>query len=121
MRPTRGDGLILLAALLLLAALYLLYWQGASSTAQAQVLVNGKIWARLDVFQNQDLAVPGPLGISRLQVRDGAVRFVDSPCPNKLCILQGPIRHSGDVVVCLPNLVSVQIPTRDPRFDSINF
>jgi hypothetical protein len=118
---TRADALILLGAGLLLAGLYWQLWTPGGRSAEAQVLVNGRLWARLDLYQDQDLAVPGPLGVSQLQVRAGAVRFIDSPCPNRLCVLQGPLRAGGEMAVCLPNRVSVLIPAADPRFDAINF
>lgn len=117
----RGDGLILVIALGLILALYMAFWQVSGRSAEAMVMVNGENWARLNLFQDQDISVPGPLGVSHVQVRDGAVRFVDSPCPNKLCVLQGPLRQGGEVAVCLPNLVSVKVLADDPRFDSINF
>lgn len=116
-----GDTLLLLAAVLLLTILYLQFWQLSGRNSEALVMVNGQTWARLNLFQDQDLAVPGPLGESHIQVRNGSVRFVDSPCPNKLCVLQGKLQQGGEVAVCLPNLVSIKIPAADPRFDSINF
>ena len=118
---SRGDAVVLILALLLVASLYLLFWQGGGRSNQAMVLVNGENWARLNLDYNQDLTVPGPLGVSHIQVRDGNVRFVDSPCPTKQCILQGGVNEGGESVVCLPNLVSVHVLADDPRFDSINF
>lgn len=118
---TRGDALLITGVLLLVLGLYFIFWQSSGRNSEALVLVNGETWARLNLFQNQDLEVPGPLGVSHIQVRDGRVRFVDSPCPNKLCVLQGALSQGGEVAVCLPNRVSVKIPAADPRFDSINF
>ena len=118
---SRGDGVILGGAVLLLLGLYLVFWQVSGRSVEAMVMVNGKNWARLNLYHDQDIAVPGPLGVSHIQVRNGAVRFVDSPCPSKLCVLQGPLRQGGEVAVCLPNLVSVKVLADDPRFDSINF
>jgi hypothetical protein len=118
---SRGDVVVWLLALLLLVGLYAAFWQSDGHGAEAVVLVNGKRWARLDLFHNQDLIVPGPLGHSHIQVRDGQARFVDSPCPNKLCVHTGWLSQGGEVAVCLPNKVSLQILASDPRFDAINF
>ena len=118
---SRGDVVVWLLALLLLIGLYTAFWQSDGHGAEAVVLVNGKRWARLDLFHNQDLIVPGPLGHSHIQVRDGQARFVGSPCPNKLCVHTGWLSQGGEVAVCLPNKVSLQILASDPRFDAINF
>ena len=118
---SRGDGLLLVAALLLLLALFAGLWQHQGHGAEAVVLVNGQRWARLNLFHDQELEVPGPLGHSHIRVHNGRVRFVDSPCPNKLCVHTGWLSQGGEVAVCLPNRVSVKILAQDPRFDTINF
>ncbi len=118
---SRGDAVVWLLATTLLVSLYMMFWQADGHGAEAVVLVNGKRWARLDLFQNQDLDVPGPLGHSHIQVRDGQVRFVNSPCPNQLCVHTGWLSQGGEVSICLPNKVSLQILGSDPRFDAINF
>ncbi|MCF6337855.1 MAG: NusG domain II-containing protein [Gammaproteobacteria bacterium] len=118
---SRGDAVVWLLAATLLVGLYAMFWQADGHGAEAVVLVNGKRWARLDLFQNQDLDVPGPLGHSHIQVRDGQVRFVSSPCPNQLCVHTGWLSQGGEVAICLPNRVSLQILGSDPRFDAINF
>lgn len=118
---TKGDWLALIAALLLVPSLYAAYWHSSGQGQEARVWVDGKPWARLDLFREQHLEVPGVLGISHLVIGDGRVRFVDSPCPNRQCVHTGWLSEGGDVAACLPNRVSVQIMADDPRFDSINF
>lgn len=118
---SRGDLLIWLLAALLIVGLYAFYWRTEGHGAEVVVLVDGKRWARLNLFNDQDLKVPGPLGHSHIQVREGQVRFVDSPCPNKQCVHTGWLQQGGEVAVCLPNRVSLQILATDPRFDAINF
>jgi len=118
---TRGDAVVMTVALVLLATLYGLFWQSDGHGAEAVVLVEGKRWARLNLFQDQELRVPGPRGESVIRVQDGQVRFVASPCPTQQCVHQGWLSQGGEVAVCLPNRVSVQILASDPRFDTINF
>ena len=120
-RLGRGDGVVLVLASLFLVILFIAFWRHDGHGAEAYVLVDGKNWARLNLFQDQDIEVPGPLGHSHIQVRDGKVRFVDSPCPTKACVHTGWLSQGGEVAICLPNHISVRIPATDPRFDSINF
>ena len=118
---TRGDLVVFTLALLLLATVFITLWQHDGHGAEAVVMVDGKRWARLNLFDNQDIHAPGPLGTSHIQVRDGQIRFVDSPCPNKLCVHSGWLSQGGENATCLPNKVSVQVLGTDTRFDSINF
>lgn len=121
MTPSRGDILVLMFTALLLPALYAGIWYRGGHGTEARVLVDGKPWARLDLFQDQDLDVPGKLGTSRIAVRNGAVRFVDSPCPTHECVHTGWLDEGGESAVCLPNRVSVIVQGENPRFDSISF
>ena len=120
-RITPADVVVLVSALILLGWLYSSYWRDAYLGNQAAIMIMGKHWQNVDLFQNQWIDVPGVLGVSKLQVQDGKIRFVQSPCDGKQCIYQGWISQGGEVAVCLPNKVSVQILSADPRFDSINF
>lgn len=49
--------------------------------------------------------VPGELGDTTFEIKDGRVRIIDSPCPNKTCISQG--WHNP--LVCLPNKVMITV------------
>ena len=49
--------------------------------------------------------VDGKLGKTVFEVRNGNVRVLDSPCPNKTCVAQG----FSNAVVCLPNKVSIRV------------
>lgn len=118
---TRGDLVVIVVAVLLISGVFFSFWQQEGHGAEAVVMVNGKRWARLNLFNNQDIYAPGPLGTSHIQVRDGQIRFVDSPCPNKLCVHSGWLSQGGENATCLPNKISVQVLGTDTRFDSINF
>ena len=118
---SKGDGVVFAMAIILLASSFFMFWHRQGQGAEAVILVDGQRWARLSLFQNQDIHVPGPLGSSHIQVKDGQVRFINSPCPNKLCVHTGWIRQGGETATCLPNQVSLHILGEDARVDSINF
>ena len=60
-------------------------------------------------------SVGGALGITTFEIKDGRVRIIDSPCPNKTCINQG--WHSP--LVCLPNTVIITLEA-EGEFDAIS-
>lgn len=56
--------------------------------------------------------VPGPLGDTVVEIADGAVRVISSPCPEKICIKTGRISKPGQWIACLPNRVFISIRGR---------
>ncbi len=63
--------------------------------------------APLDRAQLVELA--GPLGMTQFEIKQGGVRVLSSPCPNKVCIGLGEARHSGDLLACVPNRLVFRI------------
>ncbi|MCE1206220.1 MAG: NusG domain II-containing protein [Spirochaetia bacterium] len=59
--------------------------------------------------KDQELQIPGPLGITYVHIENHSVRIEDSPCDNKLCIAMGAISQANQWVACLPNKVFVRI------------
>ena len=57
------------------------------------------------ITEDRVIDVEGPLGITTVSIADEAVRVLDSPCPQKLCILKGAITAAGHWNACLPNQV----------------
>jgi len=70
-----------------------------------------------------ELSVAGPLGITLVQVSDGAVRVLDSPCSNKTCIAAGSVSKPGQWIACLPNKVFVRVEggTSDDGVDAATY
>ncbi|WP_455209383.1 NusG domain II-containing protein [Kaarinaea lacus] len=118
---TTGDRLLLVLALITIAVLYAIYWGQSVYGNQAVIAIAGKHWRTIDLYQDNVYDVKGAQGVSRLEVHDGKIRFISSPCDTKLCIHQGWIHQSGEIVACVPNTVSVRILGPDPRFDTMNF
>ena len=75
----------------------------------------------LSLQQPRQLRVAGALGDTVLEVRDGKVRFLESPCRRKYCIHGGWIGRAGARLVCLPNKVAVLAGAAASGFDSLNY
>lgn len=116
-----GDRVILVLAVLLILFLYWHFWQQAGLGNQAAIHVNGKFLQYVDLYSKQQIEVQGKLGISTLQVENGKIRFIDSPCTGKQCVHQGWLHDAGEFAACLPNEISVRLVGADPRYDSVNF
>ncbi|MBQ3686478.1 MAG: NusG domain II-containing protein [Treponema sp.] len=53
--------------------------------------------------------IEGSLGTSEIEIAGGTVRFLDSPCPGKTCVMTGALSEPGQWAACLPNKVFVRI------------
>jgi hypothetical protein len=58
---------------------------------------------------DRTVAVPGPLGDTVVQIRQGQARVLSSPCPEKICVRSGAIARPGQWIACLPNRVFIDI------------
>lgn len=121
LRPGKGDVLLMAGVSVLLVYLYIVNWTALSPGASATILINAKPWKTVPLSRSQTIEVPGKLGTSRIEISQSRIRFVDSPCQTKRCVLQGWVQYGGELAACLPNRVSIQIKSAQTRYDSINF
>jgi len=98
--------LIVVAVLVLLSFLLPL-----SQTAGARVVVSSddRIVFVAPLAKAQRVELDGPLGITVLQIENGAARVLSSPCSQKVCIRMGEARHTGDLLACVPNQLVIRI------------
>ena len=99
--------LVTLLTLLVLCSFLLPLQQGVGSQVVVSSGDNILFTAHLD--QDQIVDLPGPLGITQIQIAAGAARVLSSPCSQKICIGMGPVSRSGDLLACVPNRLVVRI------------
>lgn len=69
----------------------------------------------LPLSEDGSLILDGPVGKTRVEVRDGAVFISDSNCRDKLCVKMGQISNASAWVACLPNRIFVRLVTAVPE------
>jgi len=107
-RMTALDRLIVAVLLLgILASFFLL----GSRPRGERVLVerDGRLLFSAPLGENRVVDLEGPLGSTRLEIRDGRARILASPCPTKACIGMGAIARRGELLACVPNQLLVRI------------
>ena len=118
---TLADVFVLVGAVALIGTLYVTLWSVESAALEVDIWSRGEHIETLPLADDREVDVPGALGVSHIEISQAQVRFVSSPCSNKVCIHGGWLRHAGETLACLPNQVSVRILGRDRRYDAINF
>jgi hypothetical protein len=98
--------IILFFLLIVIAVAGIVLMSGAGAAgATAVVRVDGNVVKTVDLSIDQTFRI----GDVELQVKEGAIAFIESDCPGKECIHAGWLKSPGSSAACLPNHVSVTI------------
>jgi len=115
-----GDWMVLLLGVLSTTWITVTLWQGGAAD-KAIIRSGGKIFSEVPLSRNQIISVPGPLGISRIDIHNRQARIAADPSPRQYCVHQGWLKQAGEIAICLPNQVSVELSGRGKRYDSLNY
>lgn len=115
-----GDGLVIIIGIITVIVLFKTLWLGEAAN-KVQVRAGDRIFSTLSLNQQRTLEVPGPLGNTIVTIDNGRVRVVSDPSPRQYCVKQGWLEHAGQVAMCLPNQVSVELLGSKKLYDSLNY
>lgn len=107
----KQDKFLILALFLISLASWLGYYVTHCTPAlQAEVTVDGQLAKTLDLSKNQEITIEGINGgMNLLIIQDGEIWCEEASCPDKVCIHQGKQSRDGEMIVCLPNRMIVQV------------
>ena len=110
----------LLSGFALVVMLTLLLWNNELAD-KAIIRSGGKIFSIVPLSRDQQIEVQGPLGISIIAIRNRKARIVSDPSPRQYCVRQGWLQQAGEIAICLPNQVSVELAGSRKKYDSLNY
>ena len=119
-KPLLGDWLIIFASLVIIIFLFKSFWI-AEPASQLKVRLGNKIVGTYDLNQTRELHIHGPKGEAIILIQKGKARFKRSPCTNQYCVHQGWLSRAGEVAICLPNQISLQLIGSKSAYDSLNY
>lgn len=115
-----GDYLTLLAGMLFTAWVTLAVWSGGIADT-ALIRSGGKVFKEVPLSRDQQIEVPGPLGVSIITIDKRRARISSDPSPRQYCVRQGWLQQAGEIAVCLPNEVSLELTGGEKKYDSLNY
>lgn len=130
MKLTKGDKLLIvfLSIFSLVFAYFISNMGHATSGKYVSVMVDGKEIKQIEFSQEmigKTYVIETEFGRNVIELGDESVWVIEADCPDKLDIKQGVIDKPGQVLVCLPNRLIVEIKARDQGnedvIDSINY
>ena len=115
-----GDSLIILVSLIFIIFAFKTFWHFETGSV-VQVNFQGKTYGNFSLFQDKKISLIGHEGESMIEIKDGRARFKSAPCKNQYCIQQGWISYIGQMLICIPNEVSIEILGKTKAYDSLNY
>ncbi|MEF8712302.1 MAG: NusG domain II-containing protein [Accumulibacter sp.] len=115
-----GDWLLVILGLCVCAASFPWAWQ----TGVAEKVIvkrGGEVFSELELARNRRIEVPGPLGMTTVVVDQRRVRVAADPGPRQYCVRQGWLTRPGEIAICAPNQVSIEIQGRRRTYDSLAY
>ena len=100
-----GDKILIVLCILCNAGLFYYFGSGMGQGSWVVIEVDQKRVARYSLSKDRIADVEGPLGMTRIEIRDGKARILRSPYKLKVCIESGYIQYTDRISVCLPNRV----------------
>lgn len=130
MKLTKGDKIliVILSLFSLLLAYFFSSINTSSSDKYVSVMVNGQEIKRIDFSKEtvgRTYAIETEFGRNVIELGDESVWVIEADCPDKLDIKQGVIDKPGQVLVCLPNRLIVEIKAKNSdntdKIDNLNY
>ncbi len=115
-----GDWLLILLGALFTLWLANTVWHGGAAD-KAIIRSGGKIFRELPLSRNTLIEVPGPLGFSKISIHNHQARIASDPSPRQYCVKQGWLKQAGEIAICLPNQVSLELSGSKKRYDSLSY
>lgn len=109
-----------LIAVILLISITSIYWisrDGVQQSSESKIAViyqDSKLSQEVGLEEDRLIALP--LEEMQIQVKAGMIRVARSDCPKQICVNMGWIKTPGQIIVCAPNKMLVEIKSSDPQF-----
>ena len=115
-----GDWLTILSGSVSVMMLTVTLWSGDLAD-KAVIRGGGRILYEVPLAHDQQIEVRGPLGVSIISIQKRKARISSDPSPRQYCVRQGWLEQAGEIALCLPNQVSVELVGKKKLYDSLNY
>ncbi len=108
----------IVAACIIVYAIYNIRLANDDSV-KAEIYYYSKLVKTVDLDKKEDrtFTMPQDKHVKLHVYKDGSIAFIESDCPDKVCINTGKINKAGQSAACLPNGIVVKIVSKDKNSD----
>jgi len=112
--------MIVLISFLLYIPLFLQDWHNKDKKKEVVVQYRNEEILREDLSKDATYPLQGTLGEVLVEVKNEAVRVEKENSPYHLCSIQGWVKDTGRVIICLPNELVVQIEAEEDTDNGVD-
>ncbi|MBQ5360088.1 MAG: NusG domain II-containing protein [Lachnospiraceae bacterium] len=107
----RKADIVLFIVLLAFGFAMLFFTIRAASSPGEQVVINvdGTEYGRYPLDRDRVIEIQNGDRLNIVTIKDGGVSMSYSTCKNQICVHEGEVTAPGQLIVCLPNYVIVEI------------
>lgn len=111
-----NDFIAVAAVLLVALALFLAPLSASNSAQYVKIIADGKEQL-VSIHEDREYIISSNGHSLTVNIEDGEASILHSTCSDKVCVNSGKINRGGEVVVCAPALVSIEIVGETEEFD----
>lgn len=102
--------ILFFTAILVIASIFcMVLWKTNSPAHTVSISIDGKVQKQFDLYSQQHYTIQTPQGYNILQIQNHTATITEADCPDQICVKQKSISHTGEMIVCLPHKVVVEI------------
>lgn len=105
----KADFLIFAAAAVVCAALILAFSLTGKPGNRVTVKLDGEVYCEKPLDTDCEFTVASSGGYNIIKISGGKVSVIDADCPDGICVKHPAISRGGEIIVCLPHRLTVEI------------
>lgn len=124
---TKGDKYLIIIIIVasIVSLIFVKNYASAYDKKHVKIQVDGKDYKTIyfdPKITGKKLAIETEFGYNLVEINEEKVRVIEADCPDQLDVKQGYISKPGEVIVCLPNRLVIEIigEKEDDDVDSIS-
>ncbi len=102
--------LILFVIIIVIALVVILFFKlNTKKGFNVQISIDGKVVENFSIEDDREYQVNTENGENLVIIENGQVRVSYADCPDKVCVNHVPIKSVGEVIICLPHKLVVEV------------
>ncbi len=107
---------VFVAFVLIVSIVLFLFYKGEDGD-YVQVTIDGKIEGEWRLEEKLSIVLNS--GSNTLTIENGKAKMTSADCPDKICMKEGWISHTGECITCLPNKIVVTVYKSDDSVELV--
>lgn len=111
---SKKDGYLLLAVVFLCGILLAILWLHKIPGDTLVITIDGAVYGSYDLSRDQTIPITRNNDQNTVSVKNGVVSMEQANCPDQYCVHHASIKSEGELIVCLPHKLVLEIVKSNP-------